>query len=191
MSSHSWSELRWLTECTCGVSEKYRFKSCVSLRYKILIYTLLSCSLWMDIVDALVFHQLHHAWWHAVQSVVQLFALRALNILHGHSFLVECKTKLESAHHPLGLTWIKGTLPMHGCSFAWLQGIYLYTTCMVCTWRYRSHQLNNNVWCSLVRIQKHSTHLHSTITFSKCVGGLIKSNNSLYIKYMKVRRTMQ
>ena len=80
----------------------------------------------MDTVDGLLFHQLHHAcaWWHAVQSVVQLFALRTLNILHGHSFLVECKTKLESAHHPLGLTWIKGTLP---CMGALLRDFKVYT----------------------------------------------------------------
>ena len=64
------------------------------------------------------------------------------------------------------------------------QAVYICTTCRVLTWRCSSHQLNNNIWRNSSGIQKHSTYFHSTITFSKCVCSLIKSNKSHYI-YMK------
>ena len=71
----------------------------------------------------------------------------------------------------------------HGYSFVRVRYfLYSYTTCRICTWICRSHQLNNNIWQSLVRIQKCSTHFHSMITFFKRVYTLIKSNNSNYIR---------
>ena len=83
----------------------------------------------------------------------------------------------------------------HGYSFVRLQYyLILYTfttTCRLCTWRCRSHQLDSNIWRNLGRIQKCSTHFHSTITFFKHVCSLSKSNDSHYMKYMKVGRTMQ
>ena len=95
-------------------------------------------------------------------------------------------------HPPPQISFVRCST--HGYSFVRLQYyLILYTfttTCRLCTWRCRSHQLDSNIWRNLSRIQKCSTHFHSTITFSKCVGSLVKSNNSHYIKYMKVGRTM-
>ena len=131
-------------------------------------------------------------WWpYCVSLFVQLFALMTLSCCKPTTWAFFCVWNTWKSVHPVFGRLVR--FSVRGCSFVRLQYfliLYTLTTCRVCTWRCRSNQLNNNIWRNLVRIQKYSTHFHSTITFSKCVCSLIKSNNSHYIKYMKVGETM-
>ena len=159
----------------------------------------------MDIAEVVALHQLHHkalltmthchseccVWsglhfdcWHLyVHYCLFNYLLQgdwvAVDIRHEQSFMVECRNTWNSANPP-SLADLQGALPMG--TLLWdYSTVYINTTCRVCTWRCRSHQFNNNVWRTLGRIQKCSTHFYSTITFFKCVCSLSKSNNSHYI----------